>query len=574
MYYEALLSKGIECKNLRGDQKIVCPKCSETRTNKKDLCLSVNVDKGVWRCHHCDFFGGIFLPKKEYNMPVSELKNLSEPLIKWFAARGISNQTLVRYKVTESSEWMPQIQKETKCINFNYFYYGTLVNVKYRDNAKNFKLVSGSMLSLYGIDVATDNSDTELVITEGEMDALSFYEAGIKNAVSVPNGASKGNQKLEWLEDLYKVFEKRKVLLATDSDEAGISLRNEIARRLGKENCLIISFPDDCKDANEVLLKHGKEALAEAYNNAKPFPVEGVEDASSVDLMALYDQGLPDGVGIGYDMDEDFQWFGGQLTLVTGIPGHGKSTFVKNVITKLARLHGWKSFIYSAEEASTEFALADMIAIDSGLSFFNTPYCKRISKEQVTELMPFMSEHFKYLKLLDNDLTSEGILKKAVEMVKKHGIRVFVVDNMSTVEKGIPMGGENRHNAIQSILKDFVKFARNYGVHVFIIAHPKKMATTNGQYTVPNGYDVGDSSHFYNFPDNGLTVYRNFQSGLTELHRWKVRFKHTGQLGTAYFKYNMPNGRYDSTPKLNDGQDQTKFINQPTDYNKYIAAGF
>jgi twinkle protein len=469
---------------------------------------------------------------------------------------------------------MPQVEKETRCINFNYFYYGSLVNIKYRDNSKNFKLVSGAMLSLYGIDVAIDNSDTELVITEGEMDTLSFYEAGVKTSVSVPNGASKGNQKLEWLEDLYGLFEGRRVLLATDSDEPGISLRNELARRLGKQNCLIVNFPSDCKDANEVLLKHGKQALKDCYDNATPFPIEGIEDASSVDLFALYDQGMPEGVGVGYEMDESFRWCNGQVTLVTGIPGHGKSTWIKNIVSRLARQHGWKSFIYSAEEASTEFALTDLISIDTGKSFFHTPNCQRVSKDEVQALMPFMSEHFKYLKLADNDLTAEGILKKAEEMVKRYGIHAFIVDNMSTVEKGIPSAGESRHNAIQSILKEFVKFARHYGVHVFLVAHPKKMQkASGGMYEVPTGYDVGDSSHYYNLPDNGITIYRNLQTGLTEAHRWKVRFKYTGQMGVDYFKFDLCNSRYNSSQKVNDGSDKTKFKNQPTDYNRFIEAG-
>lgn len=573
MNYEALQSLGIKCKNNVGEQKTACPKCSQSRKHKSDPCLSVNVKEGIYNCHNCGWHGAIRLPTKEYNRPISELKKLSDQVINWFGSRGISNQTILRYKITESIEYMPQTSAEARCINFNYFFYGTLVNIKFRDSSKNFKLVSGAMLSLYGIDVAIDNSDSELVITEGEMDTLSFYEAGIKTAVSVPNGASKGNQKLEWLEELYHVFDGRKILLATDTDEAGLSLRNEIARRLGKQNCLIISFPSDCKDANEVLLKHGKEALKECYENATPFPIEGVEDASNVDLMALYDQGMPEGVGIGWDMDDEFKWCTGQVSLVTGIPGHGKSTWIKNVISRLAREHGWKSFIYSAEEASTEFALTDMISIDSGLSFFDSPYCKRISKDQVNELMPFMSEHFKYLKLHDNDLTAEGILKKGEEMVKRYGIRAFIIDNMSTVEKGIPTAGESRHNAIQSILKEFVKFARHYGVHVFLVAHPKKMSKSNGVYDIPNGYDVGDSSHYFNLPDNGLTVYRNLQTGLTEIHKWKVRFKYTGQLGTEHFKYDLCNGRYESSLKVNNGEDKTKFKGQPTDYNRFITAG-
>jgi twinkle protein len=153
-------------------------------------------------------------------------------------------------------------------------------------------------------------------------------------------------------------------------------------------------------------------------------------------------------------------------------------------------------------------------------------------------------------------------------MVKRYGIHAFIIDNMSTVEKGLPLAGESRHNSIQSMMKQFVKFARNYGIHVFLVAHPKKMTkTSSGLYEVPTGYDVGDSSHYYNLPDNGLTVYRNLSTGQTELHRWKVRFKYTGQMGTSLFKFDICNSRYNSTEK-----NENKFKGQP-DINRFISAG-
>lgn len=575
MNYEALLSKGINCKNISGDQKVVCPKCSTARRNKTDKSLSVNVEKGVWRCHHCDYHGGIVLPKKEYKRPMSEHKNLSESIIKWFAGRGIANQTLLRYKVSESNEWMPQTETETRCINFNYFYYGTLVNIKYRDSAKNFKLVSGAMLCLFGIDVALDNSDTELVITEGEMDTLSFYEAGIKTAVSVPNGASKGNQKLEWLEDIYGIFEGRRVLLATDNDEPGVSLRNELARRIGKQNCLIVNFPSDCKDANDVLLKHGAEALKACYDNAEPFPVDGIDDVTQGDLISLWEQGYPEGFDTGWEnLDEHFIWHPGMVSLITGEPGSGKTTWLKNVLVRLATRHEWPFLIYSAEEASATFAMTDLLSIKTGKSFFNTPNSPRITKEEIEEYTPFMASHFRYYKLSENDGTIESILSKAKEMVQRFGIRGLIIDNMSTVERGIKGNDSNRHHAIGNMMRDLRTFAREYGIHIWLIAHPKKLSKlSTGKYEVPTGYDVGDSSHYYNAPDVGITVYRNRETKQTEIHWWKIRFRFSGQEGVDYFKYDLSNSRYLPTQQLNDGKDKTKFIGQPTDYNKFIEAG-
>lgn len=557
---DRLRELGIDVKyGSSGDVKVTCPKCSADRKNKTEKCLSVNVDKGVWQCHHCSYSGGIVTtPKvqKEYVKPTPELKKLSLSVISWFLGRAITNQTLLRYKVSEGVDYMPQENAEVKTIHFNYIYNGEVVNIKYRDRSKNFKLVSGAMLCPFGIDVCLDNLTDHIVFCEGEMDCLSYYEAGIKAVVSVPNGASKGNQKMEWLDDFIHLFEGKKIYLSCDMDEAGISLRNELARRFGRENCWIVNLPH--KDANEVLTKMGKAALVECFNAATQFPVEGIDDANSVkdDLMSLYENGTPNGYNIGYNMN--FIWHPGQVTLITGIPGHGKSTFVKNVIYRLAAMHGLKSFVYSAEEANTAFALADMIQIATGKTFFHSD--NRASRQEVEEVMPFLDRHFKYYKLSENDLTIDAILEKAKHMVKRFGIDVVVIDNMSTVEKNMSNQSDTRHHQIKNMMNDVARFARLHDVHVILVAHPKKMSELKtGVYKVPNGYDVGDSSHWYNLPDNGLTVYRNFETRQTEVHRWKVRFRYTGEVGHSCFFYNLNSNTF--TP---DVESKSKFVGQPS----------
>jgi twinkle protein len=567
---EQLKRYGINVRNgSRGDVKTTCPKCSQTRKHKADPCLSVNVDDGVWNCHNCGWKGGIVKPKKEYTKPVPEHKVLSQPVIDWFANRGISNQTLLRYKVTESVQYMGS--EESKCINFNYYLNGELVNIKYRDSQKRFKLVSGAMLSLYGIDVSVDNSDHEIIITEGEIDTLSFYEAGIKTAVSVPNGASKGNQKLEWLEEMLSYLDGKKIYLATDNDEAGLGLRDELARRLGKQNCLVINLPE--KDANETLLKHGASKLLECYQNAEPFPVDGIDTVTQGELVSLWEQGYPKGYDTGWDnMDQHIQWHPGMVTLITGIPGHGKTTWLKNLLVRLADRHGWSYLLYSAEEANATFAMTDLLSIKTGKSFFNAPSTPRITKEEVEQNTPFLNEHFKYYKLSENDSTVEAIMAKAEEMVKRHGIRGLVIDNMSTVERQITGSSDNRHNQIGNMMRDLRSFARDLGIHIWLVAHPKKLnKVKQAVYEVPTGYDVGDSSHYYNAPDLGVTVYRNRETGQTEIHFWKIRFRFSGQEETDYFKFDITNSRYTPTQKVNDGTDKEKFYKQP--YEKLIQAG-
>lgn len=557
----------------RGDVKVICPKCSHTRRNKKDPCLSVNVDTGVWNCHHCDFHGRV-KKMKEYNRPTVELKTLGEPVLKWFAARGITNQTLLRYRITDGKEWMPQVEKEVNCIKFVYYdEFNEVANIKFRDRDKNFKMVSGARLLPYGMDVCADNSSDSVVIVEGELDVLAAYEAGIKNAVSVPNGASKGSQKLEWLEECIDFFEGKRIYIATDMDEPGRALKEELARRLGKENCYDVTLPK--KDSNEVLMHLGPEVLAQCFREARPFPLDGIEALTTSEMLSLYDEGVPQGCNVGWsNMDEHFKWHTGMVTLITGIPGHGKTTFLKNIITRLASLHHWKFMVYSAEEASAKFAITEIMSIKSGKAFFSSPLAPRLGRDEIAQLTPWIDDHFKYYSLDEQDGSIENIMKAADAMVRVHGINGLIIDNMSTVERGIRGSGDSRHNEIGNMMRDLRSWARKRGVHVFLVAHPKKMSKVNGVYEVPTGYDVGDSSNYYNAPDNGITVYR--RGDQTEIHFWKVRFWWSGSLGTDHFKYRMGTSEFYEANQLNDGSNKTYFKNQPItkgDIDKFIGAG-
>lgn len=125
---------GIDISKQRGG-KMLCPQCSHTRKNKSDLCLSVDLASGLFNCHNnCGFHGSAaeFRPAKEYTKPVKRLEKVSPEIIKWFEKRGISNNTLLRFGITQSKEFMPAAGAERNVICFNYFRNEELVNIKFR----------------------------------------------------------------------------------------------------------------------------------------------------------------------------------------------------------------------------------------------------------------------------------------------------------------------------------------------------------------------------------------------------------------------------------------------------------
>ncbi|MBK6743611.1 MAG: toprim domain-containing protein [Hydrogenophilales bacterium] len=351
---------GIDLKpGATGEVKTTCPKCSASRKKKRYPCLNVNVDEGVWNCWHCSWAGTLKSGewqrseiRKVYTRPsyTAPTAGLPEDAAKWFAGRGITPEVLTRNRIGHGAIYMPQIEEEANAVQFPYFRGEATVNIKYRDGRKNFRMAAGAERVLYGLN---DIAETTIWV-EGEMDKLSLEVAGFANCVSVPDGApapdSKNYEtKFDYL-DTPELAAIKTHVLAVDNDAPGKRLQEELARRLGAENCLVVTWPKGCKDANDVLVKLGKDTLAQCLHEAKPLPVVGAYDVADLigELEQYFEHGLPRGVSTGwYAIDRYYTVRPCEWTLVTGIPGHGKSEFLDALTINLAALHGWRFGVFS-----------------------------------------------------------------------------------------------------------------------------------------------------------------------------------------------------------------------------------
>lgn len=559
----ALENLGIDLKRIRTSGKTLCPKCSHLRKKRNEPCLSVNIDEGVYKCHNpeCSWSGAVNVKKKEkekeYVRP-SWMNNttLSEPMVKWFESRGIRQGTLIEAKVTETRTYMPQVQKEVTTINFNYFRDSELINVKYRDGAKNFKLFKDAELIFYNLDAIKDLD--EAIIVEGEMDCLSLIEAGIKNVVSVPNGASKGKSPdLKYLENCWEYFEnKKKVYLAVDNDEAGMMLREELARRIGVDKCYKIDF-GDCKDANEVLQKKGKLELEEILKAGKEFPISGIVHLSNDEFWDLYDNGLTCGATVGvHEIDNLITFEKGQMTTITGIPNQGKSEFMDFILEMLSINHGWKYGIFSPENFPLKLHASKLCEKIVGKPFSGKDKMSRMEAEAAKN---YIDNHFYFIRPEDENFSLENILNLSRILVLKHGINGLVIDPWNRLEHQIPAGISETHYISQQLDK-LTTFKQKYNLHIFLVAHPTKIKKDkSGAYEIPNLYDIAGSANFFNKTDNGIAIYRNFETGYTEMYVQKIKFKHLGKIGNAQFKWNFKNGRY--TPVTKE-EDNTNHLNK------------
>jgi twinkle protein len=477
--------------------------------------------------------------KKEYERPAQRLTKLQPDSIKYFETRGISNNTLLRFNITEATEWMPKAGKDTRVICFNYIKDDQLVNIKFRAKDKDFKMAKNAELVFYNLDSLKD--ETTAIIVEGEVDCLSLYEAGVYNVVSVPNGAGIGQQQLKYLDNCWQYFEDKDcIILFTDNDDPGNNLKQELGRRLGKDRCKLITYPDGCKDANDVLLKYGKQMIASMIEQAKKWPIDGMITMDDVyaDVCNYYLNGYPKGAAAGIgEFDELLTFSEGQFTIVTGSPGSGKSEFIDYLTTSLARKHNWKFAVCSFENP-VSIHVTKLMEKFTGLSFdFRKDPKHRIQTADFEEAIGLTDMYFNFVNIAQIDVTIQGILAKLKEVVLKTGVKGIVIDPWNYIEHKIP-SGYSETQYISEALTLIREFVVQTGTHLFLVAHPKKLQKdSSGQYPPASLYDISGSAHFFNKTDNGISVYRDHVKGKVDVYVQKIRFHWLGKLG--YTSYNF-----------------------------------
>jgi twinkle protein len=538
------------------EQRTTCPQCSHERKKKTDKCLAVNIVEKTWFCHHCAWSGSLLSGKFRTMATKAEpialerpQNNLTAELVEWFQGRGITQDVLERNKIGM------EIRGGVPYISFNYFIGDMCVNSKMRSLDKQFLQTKNGFRTVYKLNDLQGRKTC--IICEGEMDALSFEAAGILNAVSVPDGAINPDalrveSKMAFLENCIDSLEDmEEIVLACDNDAPGQRLTDELSRRLGRERCKVVKYPNGCKDANDVLLQYGAQALFECVAKAEPYPLEGViQITDAIDkLIEIKTTGFPDGATTNefLQFDNIFKFYPGQLTIVTGIPSHGKSGFIDNLLVTLARNHGWKSAVFSPENPQYEMWVIRLLEIAKKRNFFGAD---GIPTDEIRATVTALAQYF-YLIQPSENFTLDVVLATAKTLLRRYGINVLVIDPWNNLEVQLQRG-ESETSYTARVLVKLRMFARQTGIHIVLIAHPRKMGKNmNGEYEVPTAYDISGSAHFYNVADNIMSVYREMpRDGAdnnnlkTTVYVQKVKTKYTGEIGSVDFTYDRKTQSY------------------------------
>jgi len=532
----------------QGKKQGICPLCSHTRKpkNQKAKCASYDWERGLGTCHNCNTTFQLHTyqrkgaSNKEYIRPVDHTDyNIPRTKVaEWFKSRGISEDTLINLQVGEGSEYMPQTGKKENTIHFTYYVGDQLINIKYRDGRKNFKLYKGAEKVFYNINsiVGYDNC----VITEGEMDVLALHEAGIKNAISVPNGATLSHNNLDYLDNCIDYFEdKTKIILAVDTDDPGLALRAELVRRLGAEVCFLADF-EDCKDANEYLMEHGKEKLRQAIKQARPYPLENVTTFKDIenDVTDFVKNGFKAGYQIGLsNFDQIFSTYTGQFITVTGIPSSGKSDFVDQMVVGYNKNYSWKTAFASPENAPNYLHAHKLMRKVWG----DMPSRDDIGSAKWKEVANHVNDNFFFIDM--EKYTLESVLRKGAELVKRKGIKCLVIDPFNKVRDRNATSLDVNLYTMEYLTK-IETFAKKYDVLVFIVAHPTKMyKTSDGKIEEPNMYNIKGGGEWYDASYHGLLVHRDYELKNTKVKVLKVKFQNLGENGAeAFFTWEPRSG--------------------------------
>jgi twinkle protein len=445
---------------------------------------------------------------------------------------------------------------------FPYFEHDQIVNTKYRGiKDKRYWQAAGGKSILWNVDVLDDPAVTSganpAIITEGELDALAAITAGFPFTTSVPEGASKprgdgsidegggkdtqGKFRFMWnCRD--RLMRVKRFILAVDDDEAGERLAEELVRRLLAGRCSRVTYPKGSKDTNEVLRDGGAAAVAWMFNNATPFPIRGIYKLSQyperhIDVVST---------GIAADLngndpllDAHLKLFPGQFIVVTGIPSHGKSTLVSQVVINAAALHGWRSLVFSPEMPVVPYYRDRMRRVIGG------------SPDQADDFIERYITFIDHSPMLDDeDITIDAIIKRSTEAVMRDGIRIVVIDPWNEVEHEREKG-ESMVDYISWAIRQLRRMAQQQGLVVIVVAHPTKdVKGRDGKVTMPTLYDIEGAAHWFNKSDHGIIVHRDDEFKRTLVSVAKSRFEElAGKRGKIYMSFDENTQRFERLDK-------------------------
>lgn len=400
----------------------------------------------------------------------------------------------------------------------------------------------------------------QVLFVESPLDTLALWLSGQNHAVCLPHTLNPARPEGgDWSSLTYiesRLPRINRVELAFADDEAGHRLEEELSRRLGRDRTFRTrweSTPFDEDNAQpasayRLFLAGGEEAVVAQLDSLTPYPIAGIHELDDVDAEYehLYEVGLLPGLMVGYpSLDYHYSIKPGQITVVHGIPQHGKTTFIDDVMMQMAKRHHWGFGIFSAENSNLARHYAGLTEKYTGKPFTaDKNGAKRLTVAEKNDAKKFLKKHFRMLRPDEEkgNWSLDGILDLARVLVFRYGIRGLVIDPWNELEHNRPP-----HLTVDEYLAHMVskvrRFAEVNDVHVWLVVHPRTMdKEADGEYPVPTPYKLNGGAMWFNKADFIIAVWRRRgwpDECITDFHIQKVRLKEDGAIGMTSLWYDQ-----------------------------------
>lgn len=444
---------------------------------------------------------------------------------------------------------------------------GTTVGEHYRKiDPKRFTQRKGSAQVFWNGECLSDPALEEglepLVICEGQMDVLAAMTSGIPFAVSMPSGSTdpqgRAPEDLDPLDreadnrptgrfgSLYaaraQLARVKRFVIATDGnwDQSGIRLAAELVRRLGPGRCSRVEYPPDCKDLNDVLIRHGRAKVFEIVARAKPCPTKGVyriSDFPDAPHPVVWDSGWE-------EFDSLARLSPGIFIPIAGIPSHGKTRFVLNWLIRVAQRHHLRMALSSFETPiKPQFRNVLRQFACRGATWGN------LTAGAQQDLDDWLEETFLVIEHDDRDDTEpmslDWFLDRTHDALMRYDCVGALIDPWNEIEHQRE-GNESEAEYQNRALRKIKAFAKRYNLFMVVIAHPTKDIVSGGKVRRPTLYDISGSSAWKNKADLGLGIFRpDVTRNQVDVYTDKVKYEFLGKPGSARFQYNMTLQRFE-----------------------------
>ncbi len=464
------------------------------------------------------------------------------------AGRKITEATLAALNVASGTAFFPDVSKKLEALFFKYPEGWKARSIF----EKHFVAGKGFKLAFWNIDAVLQSKADEVYIVEGELDACALVQSGIPadRVLSVPNGAKARaadepaeQRGYDYVKDALRagLNRKRKFIWCGDADDSGFALRSDMARLLGAARFWFLDWPEGIKDANEMLIKEGKQGLYELVKDGVlQWPIAGIYRLGEIPEpppLTLWSPGFP-------EWESKVMLAPKSLSVVTGHAGHGKTAFWQQVWFQVVKAYGLPVCMASFETRAKPHVRRQIRTLFTG------KLERELSTEERQKADHWINDRYFFLIHPDQRPTLEWFLDMAEVAVVRHGARIIQLDPWNRLEASRTRD-ESETEYIGRCLRTLHGFANDMNCHVQILAHPAKMESSR-RGTAPGLEDISGSKNWENMVDQGFVIHRPQifdgtvrKTDVALFHR-KARFEELGYPCKLQMDYSLSNGRFHS----------------------------